>query len=565
MKTPGFFAQAYPTIFINGSADITIPQLVKLDYQEWVTHIYYNCDNRVSSHPFLKFFLLNLGLRMRALQQGSFIVAQQLNDAHLTIEELRNNLENDDESVPRKLISVGAKFANSDPYWRDRKIELDNLVLFRKKEFGDLPAYFDTNSLAEFQWKPLKELFIKYISKIEGTSPDIVRAKVESDFLYYQKVILSNLHIVGTYFNNRTVNYYTTVGKELFQTSDMWIRYEFAKGRGEIHSHAIISSSTHSEKIKEAMDLVEIDKQAGKSNTEKAAIKLHKWLQTDSENTDDLFSPNFVSMHPAGGRISTNEKGENAWIPHTDLWPKPTGNYQPPSYNPLSENLSNHSHDQKSLNDFHIALTNKVGIHKCNSTCLKYKKKNSKFKYCRFHFGKTNTETKESEGKSIHPFHPLITDGDHPRFEGNRDHSHMISHIKTRLLSWLANSDSQAIIDQDLMSLLKYITQYACKGSSSTDDLVRLYKHLLDVNSNNTSVKSIAQQLLLKIIGLIDMPAAAVDYLNCGGQLYHCTRKFRRISLSGFRMLCLNSKDGKATKESPLDQFLGPKRREKYP
>ena len=47
------------------------------------------------------------------------------------------------------MTGVGAKFANSDPYWRDRKIELDNLALFRKIEYGDLPAYFDTNSMAE--------------------------------------------------------------------------------------------------------------------------------------------------------------------------------------------------------------------------------------------------------------------------------------------------------------------------------------------------------------------------------------------------------------------------------
>ena len=71
-------------------------------------------------------------------------------------------------------------------------------------------------------------------------------------------------------------------------------------------------------------------------------------------------------MLPAGGRVSTDEKGENVWVFHTDLWPKPTGKYQPPSYNTLSENLSYHSHDQKSLNDFHIALTNIVDIHKCN-------------------------------------------------------------------------------------------------------------------------------------------------------------------------------------------------------
>ncbi|XP_066914121.1 uncharacterized protein [Clytia hemisphaerica] len=217
------------------------------------------------------------------------------------------------------------------------------------------------------------------------------------------------------------------------------------------------------------------------------------------------------------------------------------------------------------MRDFHIALTNKVGLHKCNNTCLNEKSDGAKTKYCRFHFGKFDIENRTSEGKETHPFHSLIKPGEHPRFEGNRDHSFLISHVKTRLLTWLANSDTQAIIDQDLMALLRYITQYACKGAKSTDDFIRLYKHLLDVNSDVASVRSIAQQLILKIIGLIDMPAAAVDFLNCGGRLFHCTRQFRRIGLSGFRAINSKFSDGDATKETPLEKFLSEKRRIRYP
>ena len=60
LKTPGFFAMAYPTIFIAGSCDITIQRLVEIDYADWVEHIYFNVDNRVPAHPYLKFILLNL-------------------------------------------------------------------------------------------------------------------------------------------------------------------------------------------------------------------------------------------------------------------------------------------------------------------------------------------------------------------------------------------------------------------------------------------------------------------------------------------------------------------------
>ena len=52
LKTEGFFTQAFSTIFINGSCDMTIPKLKSINYDEFVTHIYQNVDNRVSQHPF---------------------------------------------------------------------------------------------------------------------------------------------------------------------------------------------------------------------------------------------------------------------------------------------------------------------------------------------------------------------------------------------------------------------------------------------------------------------------------------------------------------------------------
>ena len=120
-------------------------------------------------------------MRMQALHQGSFLVAQQLNDAHLTIPELRENLRNEDDSVPRKIISMGKNIINTDPYWRDQKQKLDAMTFFRRKEFGDLPCYFDTNSCAEYHWKPLHELLIKYDVAVNNTNEQEVRDKVEND------------------------------------------------------------------------------------------------------------------------------------------------------------------------------------------------------------------------------------------------------------------------------------------------------------------------------------------------------------------------------------------------
>ena len=155
---------AYPTVFINSSCDFTAPSLVKIPLKVYIEHIYYCVDNRVSSYPFFKFFLMNLQLRMQSPQQGSYVVAQQLNDDHLFIPELSGNLRNEDESVPRKIISMTRTFVNTHRYWREQKRKLDALTFFHRKEYCNLPAYFDTNSCAEYHWTPWHELFITYVA-----------------------------------------------------------------------------------------------------------------------------------------------------------------------------------------------------------------------------------------------------------------------------------------------------------------------------------------------------------------------------------------------------------------
>ena len=116
-----------------------------------------------------------------------------------------------------------------------------------------------------------------------------------------------------------------------------------------------------------------------------------------------------------------------------------------------------------------------------------------------------------------------------------------------------------------MLSLLQYITGYACKGNCSTEDLIQVYKLLLDNIDVNATSKSVAQKLLMKMIGLVDVSGACADYMNIGGKLNHTTRRTTRIGLSGFRMFDPSGKDGKVTKTTPLDKFLGCQRREKEP
>ena len=104
-------------------------------------------------------------------------------------------------------------------------------------------------------------------------------------------------------------------------------------------------------------------------------------------------------------------------------------------------------------------------IHSCSSYCLRRqsaKKGNDSEKVeetvvrkCRMNFGIYDEKTKTSSGKPISPFLPNITDGAHPRYEGCRDHPHLVQHVAMRSLSWLANCDTQPIIENHFFFFIK--------------------------------------------------------------------------------------------------------------
>ncbi|XP_066913356.1 uncharacterized protein [Clytia hemisphaerica] len=350
LKTPGFFAQAFPSIFTGATCDFTHKPLVTVGLDEWIKHIYFQKDNRVSKHPFLKFFLYNLSLRKKALNNGNFLVAQQLTDSHISIEELQERFNNNDHSIPKKIIRMGSNLVNSDPYWNRCKRELDALLFFRRYSIGDLPSYFHTNSMAELHWAPLRQLLAKYLSSTCEDTYDGILNKLNTDMHFLRRTVLQNLHIATLYFESRTINYYNTVAKELFDLTDYWFRFEFAKSRGQIHSHGLIFAETHAKNIEQALDI------NGPSSDQEKAQALYRWLQTHEEDSIGIFSPGFVSMHPAGGSQVTAEDESQVWIPNKEKWPKPEGTQDPPKIDPLNLIMSDYCTTPEKVRELYLYL-----------------------------------------------------------------------------------------------------------------------------------------------------------------------------------------------------------------
>ncbi|XP_066920537.1 uncharacterized protein [Clytia hemisphaerica] len=374
---------------------------------------------------------------------------------------------------------------------------------------------------------------------------------------FYEKSVLENQHITTHYFAARTINYYNTVMRTLLQSDTFWFRFEFAKGRGQIHSHGVLFSEQHAKIVEDCLNCGEEDK----------ANQLYNWLQSETNNTDEIFSPMFTSLHPAGGSEVIGENGEREWIPNKEGWAPPEGTRNPPEYDPLGVPILQTCNEENDLNELHTDITNMVALHSCNGYCLKKKNKDSERRYCRAHFGKEDPITKKTPGKELHPFEARIEGDGHPRYEGPRDHARMLNHIKTLLIAWQANCDCQALIDQDLLNLVKYICSYCCKGATTTEEFVTIYGELLHSSDISTTIKNVAQRLLMKVVGVVDVPAAAADFINTGGHLYHSTNLTQRVGLSGYRQLNSKKSNGSeyATVETPLDKFLRQERREEDP
>ena len=482
----------------------------------------------------------------------------------LPIEDLQERLNNEDEGIPRKIISFASNLPNTDPYWKARKTELDALHFFLFKEHQVMPAYFDTSSCAEHHWKPLHQLLIKYHAYIKNIDEGDIYTLFRTDSAYKHKLIQENSHIVTTYFNARHINYENTVLKELLNFQDCWGRTEFAKSRGQIHNHSVYFSKQHYEMVKCIME--------SETDNQDKADKLFNWFQSDKMNTDSIFSPNFVSMHPGGGKC--DEGNANKWIPNKEKWVPPEGSLDVDN-DVLSRSIDTYS-TIKDVKNFQINAVNKVMLHSCSNYCLRRKCKKTDpkqsgndsviVKECRFDFGEYDENEKKSSGKPLHEFQPCISEGAHPKYEGPRDHPRLVQHSAIRPLSWLANCDTQAVIHHDLLALMKYIAGYACKGATTTSDMINIYANLLKISPTNSTLKSIAQKLLLKSVGIVDTPAPAADFLNTSNVLYKCSRRFKRIGLSGFRLLEKHpDKDGKVSKKSALDKFFKDERIKKNP
>ena len=325
-----------------------------------------------------------------------------------------------------------------------------------------------------------------------------------------------------------------------FGVSAYWYRQEFAKSRGMVHWHGLCWRSD-----REPHNLLHNAIEDGLSDPDCANL-LSQWA------TEQF---GLSASHPAG----KDETGK----PRKNLWPPPEGSaaLPPEEKNPLIKLLMDVSMSQETLLEDYVLLTNRFNIHRCSYYCLK-KSKTGKEKACRMEFG-----TESSPGKEIRETPALVKDKNGSlRLEMSRDHPSLVQHSRFHTQGWRANGDVSLIISksdpenpsvEEILSVEKYVSGYACKGNQPTGAVVDLFNDLVNCADESTgaTAKSICTKLLMQTVKR-DISAVEASFELSRIPLYRCSHTFQNVCLSGYRLLNFYNEDKFVTKNTALDRYL---------
>ena len=82
-------------------------------------HLLWYKDGQFAHHQYFKFVAHNIMMRKRALDNALFIVNQNLGDKHVTVHDLKEKLQEWNQSIPKNLYFSGTLTGTSQ-YWERR-------------------------------------------------------------------------------------------------------------------------------------------------------------------------------------------------------------------------------------------------------------------------------------------------------------------------------------------------------------------------------------------------------------------------------------------------------------
>lgn len=236
------FAKCYPWLFPGGFGDIS--HEVKSERSkaiEWTKLLLSWEDGRFQHDACFTFHVFNF-IQRHVNNGASLSLLHSMFHEHKTVEEIKEEIENGNFSTVGKIQNFAAdKIRGSDGWWRARKHELDSWVAHHIERGHGPPTLFMTFSCAEYWWNDLL-IFLK--KRIKNTEDEhLIQALNDGEDEEKRKIQAALVDkycaSVQRFFHERLDNWLETIGRHIFNIKHYYLRFEFAKGRGQIHAHMV--------------------------------------------------------------------------------------------------------------------------------------------------------------------------------------------------------------------------------------------------------------------------------------------------------------------------------------
>ena len=192
LRTPGYIACAYPTLFPFGTADLRDERIKEVKTADYFRHLLSYHDNRFAKHPTFRFFAYNSWLRWTALSDGNVFVRNNPEFKDMTVSELKEKID-ENQNIMKQIMFQSSNLKGTKAYWHTRANELRDMV----DQLG-LPTIFLTLSCADGHWNDLYKL----LSDVD------VSLLTEKD---RRQLIQDFPHVVDSFFDYRVKSFIKNV------------------------------------------------------------------------------------------------------------------------------------------------------------------------------------------------------------------------------------------------------------------------------------------------------------------------------------------------------------------
>ena len=236
------FAQAYPWLFPGGKGDASSECGDKLSLaRRWSQTLLRYEDGRFMRDDIFTFHLYNYIQRHVNNKNASYFYNKTISDRP-TVTDIKRQIARGDLSFVKKIQQFASSMRGSDGWWRSRKHEVDSWVTYHIEQKHGPPSLFMTFSCAEYWWPDLQSLLYQRCKGTEDES--LAEAMVNGDTdkarIKAKRILIdSYAAIIEEFFQLRVDNWMETIGKDIFNINHYYLRFEFAKGRGQIHAHIL--------------------------------------------------------------------------------------------------------------------------------------------------------------------------------------------------------------------------------------------------------------------------------------------------------------------------------------